>query len=184
MKNDQSKIILIDQDGVLADYTKAHLEAIREAFPELERISPLECIKWNTEEHFPPRYRKRIEALALSPGFFRNLEPLPGAILAMKELLQDGHDVRICTAPKRAFENCVGEKFAWVKEHLGQEFAERIIMTRDKTLVQGDILIDDKPDVSGRIVPSWTHILFDQPYNRSSRVRRINWQNYREVLEL
>ena len=44
---------------------------------------------------------------------------------------------------------CVCVQYAWVEKHLGQEFVEQVILTRDKTLISGDILIDDKPDIIG-----------------------------------
>ena len=72
----------------------------------------------------------------------------------------------------------------WIKEHLGQEFAERTIITRDKTLVYGDILIDDKPEVTGIHTPAWTHVVYDQPYNREATANRLTWNNYKEVLKL
>lgn len=184
MKHRTPRIILVDQDGVLANYTKAHLAAIAAHFPELRRICENEVTKWNTENHFPRAYRTQIEALALRAGFFFDLEPIPGAIEAMNAMLEAGHDVRICTAPKKIFDNCVAEKFAWVKKHLGQRFVERIIMTRDKTLVHGDILIDDKPSISGERTPTWKHVLYDQPYNRNINSPRCTWANYQEVLEL
>lgn len=177
------RTILFDQDGVLAHYTKAHLEAIAREFPELPRLCPEEANFFNTEEHFPKKYRTRIEALALRPGFFLNLEPIPGAIEAMQSLLSRGFDVRICTSPKKIFENCVAEKFAWVKRHLGPEFVERIVLTRDKTLVHGDVLVDDKPHITGVCTPVWKHILYDQPYNRHIiHQPRLTWANYQEVL--
>ena len=45
---------------------------------------------------------------------------------------------------------CVCVQYAWVEKHLGHEFLEQIILTRDKTLITGDILIDDKPDILGK----------------------------------
>ena len=175
--------ILFDQDGVLADYTRAHLNAIAQEFPELPRYHSDDVPHFNTEEIFPAEYHARIEALALRPGFFANLEPIPGAIEAMRGLLSAGYDVRICTAPKKIFDNCVAEKFAWVKKHLGQEFVERIVLTRDKTLVHGDILVDDKPIITGVCTPSWEHIFYDQPYNRHiTTKKRLTWKNYREIL--
>ena len=39
-------------------------------------------------------------------------------------------------------------------------------MCADKTLVRGDVLIDDKPHVTGSNAPTWQHLLYDAPYNR------------------
>lgn len=44
---------------------------------------------------------------------------------------------------------CVRVQYAWVEKHLGHDFLEQVILTRDKTLITGDILIDDKPDILG-----------------------------------
>lgn len=84
----------------------------------------------------------------------------------MKELLALGMDVRICTSPLSQFENCVAEKYLWVEKHLGREATNRLILTKDKTLVHGNLLIDDKPLIQGAVKPRWKHVLFDAPYNR------------------
>lgn len=44
---------------------------------------------------------------------------------------------------------CVSVQYAWVEKHLGHDFLEQVILTRDKTLIAGDLLIDDKPDILG-----------------------------------
>lgn len=44
---------------------------------------------------------------------------------------------------------CVRVQYAWVEKHLGYDFLEQVILTRDKTLISGDVLIDDKPDILG-----------------------------------
>lgn len=41
-------------------------------------------------------------------------------------------------------------QYAWVEKHLGKEFLEQIVLTRDKTIVSGDLLIDDRPDIIGK----------------------------------
>lgn len=182
--NKQPKTILVDQDGVLANYTKAHLEAIRRRYPELPHIRVEDAIHFGTEDLFPLAYREGIEALTLEKGFFLNLEPIPGALDALREMLHAGHDVRICTAPKKDYRFCVPEKFDWVREYLGQEWVERIVITRDKTLVHGDFLIDDKPKIEGARTPVWEHILYDQPYNRDINQTRLTWGEHMKVLGL
>jgi hypothetical protein len=44
-----------------------------------------------------------------------------------------------------------------MEEHLGSEFTKRVILTRDKTLVRGDVLIDKKPTIGGISTPQWRH---------------------------
>lgn len=40
-------------------------------------------------------------------------------------------------------------QYKWVEKHLGPEFVDRIILTRDKTVVSADLLFDDKDTVTG-----------------------------------
>jgi 5'-nucleotidase len=105
-----------------------------------------------------------------------------GAVNALNEILAEGISLFICTSPLTRYENCVLEKYRWVEEHLGQEFTDRIILTKDKTLVVGDVLIDDKPTIRGIGTPHWRHIVFDQTYNRQADGARMNWENWREAL--
>jgi hypothetical protein len=45
----------------------------------------------------------------------------------------------------------------------------RVILTHDKTLVRGDVLIDDKPGITGNMIPAWKHLVFDSPTTAPSR---------------
>ena len=40
-------------------------------------------------------------------------------------------------------------QYKWVEKHLGPEFVERIILTRDKTIISADLLFDDKDTIRG-----------------------------------
>jgi 5'-nucleotidase len=46
------------------------------------------------------------------------------------------------------------------------------------------LLLDDKPEVTGAMVPSWKHVYFDQPYNRENLARKriTSWKHWREVI--
>lgn len=176
-------LILLDQDGVLADFEHAFLDAWRQRHPDIEPVAYEDRRAFHILEDYPAELRPRAEAIYTSPGFIRNLPPVPGAIEAYHALLGLGMDVRICTSPLRQFENCVAEKFLWVERHLGRAATERMVLTRDKTLVRGDLLIDDRPNIKGAVPPSWRHIVYDAPYNRHVADRpRLTWANWRNVL--
>lgn len=170
-------LILIDQDGVLADFEQGVSEYWQAKFGKALPILPDER-KHFYLAHDLPEHRDELYAIYSVKGFFANLPPMAGAIDALHELLRVEHDVRICTAPITAYQNCVAEKFAWVEQHLGKEWVQRIILTKDKTWVRGDILIDDKPNITGNLTPVWEHWVYDQPYNRHlTKNPRISWQN-------
>lgn len=37
-----------------------------------------------------------------------------------------------------------------MEKHFGPDFLEQIVLTRDKTVVSADLLIDDRPDITGK----------------------------------
>ena len=81
-------------------------------------------------------------------------------------------------------ETCAQEKLAWVRRHVGLEFVRRTIITADKTLVQGDFLLDDRPDITGDAAPTWKHLLFATHANRfyGQLDERHTWTTARSLI--
>ncbi|XP_023794408.1 5'(3')-deoxyribonucleotidase, cytosolic type isoform X2 [Cyanistes caeruleus] len=140
---------------------------------------------------FSQNPKAKVASVYESPGFFLDLDPIPGALEAMQEMLHmQDTEVFICTSPLRKYEHCVVEKYKWVEKHLGPEFVERIILTRDKTVVAADLLFDDKDTIQGaELNPRWEHILFTCCHNRhvqlpAPRRRLHSWaDNWKAILE-
>ena len=176
-------VILVDQDGVLADFERGFLENYRAKYPD-ELFVPLKDRKsFYIKEDYPKNLKSKIEEIHFAKGFYLNLPPIEGAIRGFKELCESGFDVFICTAPLSRYENCVLEKYEWVEKHLGRDATKRIIITGDKTLVRGKYLIDDRPEVSGVCNPKWEHVLYDAPYNRHiDYKRRMTWKDWGKIV--
>lgn len=179
------KIILVDMDGVLADFEARFLEIWKKKFPHHPHV-PLEKREtFYLMESYPGGLEKDIDSIYTAPGFFQNLGVISGGKEALAEMQGLGHDVFICTSPISKYENCVLEKYDWVAKNLGYEWTKKMILTKDKTLVYGDILIDDKPEQIGLTTPTWKHVLFDAPYNKHIKTElRITWKNWEKILDL
>ena len=179
-------IILVDQDSVLTDFESGFLMKWRKAHPDKPYIPLEERTTFRIRENYPKELTPLIDAVYSAPGFYRSIPLMPGGKEAIIEMQNKGHDVFICTSPLTRFEDCVLEKYLWTEEQLGREWTKKIILTNDKTVVIGDYLIDDNPDIKGAENPIWEHIIFDQPYNRQikDKKRIIKWQNWREVLNI
>jgi len=175
-------IILLDMDGVLADFETGFVEGWRARFPGVPPLDPALRRHFNITDDYPPEQRSMVVDVYGAEGFFLHLAPVAGAIEGVRALEAMGHDIRFCSSPLRRYRHCVGEKYAWIDHYFGLDFVERLILTRDKTLVRGDVLIDDKPEITGAVAPAWRRIVFDQPYNRGVRAPRMTWANWREVL--
>lgn len=178
------KIILVDMDGVLADFETRFLEEWKRKFPNHPKVPLEERKTFYLAESYPGGLKKEIEIILSAPGFYENLEAISGGKEALAKMQKLGHDVFICTSPISKYENCVLEKYRWAEKNLGFEWTKKIIMTKDKALVFGDILIDDKPEHKGARKPAWKHVLFEAPYNKHVKDKlRITWSNWERILE-
>ncbi len=175
-------LILIDQDGVLADFERGFHRAWMASGHPYPAIDLAERRQFRVRDDYPESCQPAVDAIYTAEGFYRDLPPIAGAIDALRAMLAEGIDLRICTSPLNHYRYCVPEKYQWVEQHLGREFVARMIVTKDKTIVHGDILIDDNPQIHGSRTPDWQHVLFDQPYNRHREGPRMSWANWRDVL--
>jgi 5'-nucleotidase len=65
--------------------------------------------------------------------------------------------------------------------------AKKVIIAKDKSMVLGDILIDDHPTPCNETQATRKHLLFDQPYNQNvehkPRMHRRNDENLLQLIE-
>lgn len=79
-------------------------------------------------------------------GFFVGLKPLPGAVNAYKWLKGQGFRVMFLTAPSVMNPLCYTEKRLSIERLFGFDACQDLIIATDKSLLCGDILIDDRID--------------------------------------
>jgi len=141
------KIVYLDMDDVLCQYTTAFQQAIKE----------------NPAIQYPQSQY----------DFFRKLSPVKDALSSVQFLRQEPiFDVYILTAPSVKNPLCYTEKRLWVEDHLGFEMVNRLIISPNKGLSQGDYLIDDhdvgrgQDNFSGKLLhfgspqfPDWLSII-------------------------
>ncbi|UOE45974.1 5' nucleotidase, NT5C type [Agromyces larvae] len=182
--------ILCDLDGVAADW----IGGIEDGLGWLP-VEDSEWLDWTQGDGASPDapddaragLRRRIKRIQGTFGFYAALRPIPGAVAAIHRLADAGHDVWFCSTPDPLNESCASDKINWVESHFGEGWGERVILTHDKTLVRGDVLIDDKPRVTGAAEPEWTHVIFAQPYNGGpeaiGRWRVRDWEHALRFVE-
>lgn len=171
-------------DGVVADFENHFMDVWKKRYPN-EFFVPFEERKaFKIKDDYPSEVRDKIRAIYHEQNFFLNLPVIDGAKEAIETLKNKGHTLFFCTSPLSDFKYSVIEKYIWVGKNFGPQWRKKIILTKDKTMIKGDILIDDKPEITGEIEPEWEHVLYDSPYNRATvGKRRINWWNYEKLFE-
>ncbi|MFB9209491.1 hypothetical protein ACFFV7_50490 [Nonomuraea spiralis] len=178
-----SDVVLVDMDGVIADFDIGFNVAWSERFPERKLIHFDERRSVRISDDYPEQYMADIYDILTSRGFIRSLPEVDGAVHALGEMLAIGFSVYICTSPLSPYGNNVEEKYEWIERHLGRAWMKRLIVSKDKTLIRGKYLVDNAPTVDGLLEPTWEHVVFDRPYNRAvcSR-RRLTWPNWKSVV--
>jgi len=111
----KQKILFIDMDDTIADFG-GH--------------SKFRAIKRVNEVHM------------YEPGFFKDLEPIKGALVAVRALIKMGFDVQILTQPVATSPHCYAEKVQWIGMWF-PELINKVNMVQDKGIAKGHYLVDD-----------------------------------------
>ncbi len=175
--------VLVDMDGVIADFERGFLDSYRNAHPNRPFIPLADRTSFYIRDQYTKELRELVEGVYNTPGFYRNLPLIEGSVDALREMVLGEHKVYICTAPLFSNPTCLQDKFDWMLKNFGKDLTKKMIIAEDKTVIHADILIDDRPEVMGVQVPSWEHVLYTQPYNSHvSFKRRLTWKDWKDII--
>lgn len=184
----EKPIVLVDVDGVLADFDGAIANQLREL--GMDTPNPAVRDRHNILSVYPENYRGVIQDIIHSHNFFNNIELYDDALEGWGKLLSLDYRPVICTSPIPNHQRSIEAKKEWIRDRLVPHFGASVLslaqITLDKHLVHGDILIDDRPRIKYAEVALWRHVLFDCQYNRhiNTHLRLHGWKdaNMKEVL--
>lgn len=114
-------------DGVICDFVGAAIKTLGGNLPP----------------EGTPEFKKAIDDCQMIPDFYRNLEPIPGAIDAYHALWTK-YQVEILSAPSWDNDNSWGDKKWWCQNYLGDKVYKRLSLTHNKGFYEGRALIDDR----------------------------------------
>jgi len=135
--NKNKKTIAIDMDGVLADIEIQFMDWYESEYgirvPVEERLGVPE------PDGFPDQ--NAIKRYVYTPGFFRTIPLMEGAVEAVRTLMED-YEVFIVSAAME-FPQCLSEKMEWLQEYFPFISWKNIIFCGDKRMIATDYMIDD-----------------------------------------
>ena len=144
-------IVYIDMDDVLCNFSLQH---------KLERAADPDIIYPQSQY-----------------GFFAKLPEIDGAVEAVNALItNDRYDPYILTAPSVINPLCYTEKRVWIEEKFGIDFAHKLIISPNKSLLKGHYLIDD--NITGKGQES-----FEGEVLHFGQDRFPDWKTVREYLD-
>lgn len=113
------KRLYFDMDGVIVDFDSA--------------------LKLQSEETLK-EYEGREDEI---PGLFGRMQPMPGAIEAVRKL-NEIYDCYILSTAPWGNPSAWSDKVIWITRYLDDVFHKKMVITHCKHLCKGDILIDDR----------------------------------------
>ena len=175
-------VILVDMDDTIEQLLSAWLRRINERYGRSVRYE--DVYNWDIALAYPGLTWEQVYGVPLEPGFWRTVDPIPGAAEALQRLMAAGHEIYIVTATEC---DSVPEK---MNELLFRYFPfltwRQVIITANKQLIRGDVLIDDGPhNLEGG---DYVKILMTAPHNRgydaeaNGMIRVSNWDEIEAVI--
>lgn len=163
-------------DDVLEDLVPAWIRYLNKKHQT--DIDPETIQKWEIHEYFPELSREEVFEPLFEANFWDTVKPKPGAVRFVKQLIDEGFTVYVCTNShyktlKFKLDKVLFKYFPYLTEN-------QIITMKDKHLLKCNILVDDNP--KNLINGDYNKILFAAPHNATERENKAffianNWED-------
>ena len=174
--------ILIDMDDTIESLLKAWVNGVNMKYGR--SVSCEDVTSWDVSAAFPGLTREEVYAVPLEQGFWKTVEPIPGAAEAIQRFMDAGHEVFIVTATP--YESVTEKMTDVLFRYFPFLTWKQLIITSRKQLIRGDVLIDD--GVHNLEGGDYVKILMTAPHNRNydaeanGMIRVQTWAEIEEVI--
>lgn len=133
--------ILVDMDDTIEHLLEAWVACLNERHGT--QVKHGDITEWNLCNVFPTLTEEQIYAPLVEEDFWKTVRPMEDADKVLKWAIDQGHKVYIVTASdyrtiSAKMEQVLFKHFPFIKW-------ENVIVTSNKQMIRGDILIDDAP---------------------------------------
>lgn len=178
-------IFLVDMDNVLYDWDALFWQEVGERYPHVSVPDRAMRLDYNPMVNAPLLTPEQKQLIFDLPGFYGRIPVMEGAQEAMAEISSlKGVITKVCSAPTATNPTCASDKLAALAKDFSPVLAHSAVLKWDKTTEFGDVLLDDKPKITGALPkPFWEHVVFDHPYNAATPGRRLyHWSEWASVV--
>jgi 5'(3')-deoxyribonucleotidase len=179
-------IIAFDSDDVLFDLNGKIVDCWNSEHERQTKFSDI--VKWDFWRTLESGSAEWVHALWARPGFYRDLEPLEGAVESLNRLHEQGHTLLVVTSIVEG-ERVYADKRALMLERFPWFDTRNYFGGGNKQYVGADVLVDDgEHNVQACIdARRGSPILFERPWNRQNGIKGLHhvardWPETMEIL--
>lgn len=153
--------ILVDMDDTIEYLTTAWVNYLNRIYGT--SVTRDDLTEWDVTKAFPGYTREQVYAPLLDDNLWKDVRPIENAAENLQKLISDGHKVYIVTAThyqtlRAKMDEVLFKYFPFISW-------SNVIITSNKQLVRGDIMIDDGPH--NLVGGDYIKILMEAPHNKS-----------------
>lgn len=182
-ENKTGLTILVDIDDTIENLCEEWVDILNKKHGT--NVCYEDVTEWDISKFFPELTKAQVFEPLHTPDIWYSLSPKDGAIRNIKKLIEDGHDVFLCTSTdyrniKYKFVGVIARLFPFIDW-------SHVIVANHKQMILGDIMIDDAPH--NLEDGSYIKILMTAPHNKSYDVagkgiiRCDTWDEIYEVID-
>lgn len=170
--NSNRPIVLLDMDDVITGCFKGVITTLNNKLGT--KFKAKDITEWQISECLKIP-KSTVDEVFRTPGFFEKLKPLPGSIDVINKLIDSTkYDIYIITAISDDSGLELVEKIKWLKKYIPKFNISRIIGCRDKYIIRGDVIVDDREYNLDTCSPYMNCILMDSVANKQcTKYKRI-----------
>lgn len=174
--------VLIDMDDTMENLCEVWVECLNEKHGM--NVSVTDVREWDMTKAFPSLSREEVFAPLLEEALWDRITPVPGAVENIQKMMEDGHKIVVVTSShpdtvRFKFRHVLNKYFPFIPY-------DDVVVTSQKQLVKGDILIDDAHhNLEGG---EYYKVLFDAPHNwayevtQDDMIRVHNWDEIYQIV--
>lgn len=162
-----AKTIVSDIDSTLADILTPWLDWYNKLSGD--SLRPSDVKSWQLRDCVQPEFADRMDDFLLTRPF-RDLQPYPGAVEAIREWHEAGHDIQIVTWSSLDTDNNHFDKAQWFKRTFPFLDTGQLAFINRRYRIPADIFIDDKPKAILAYAEKWPDATIwglGHPYTRA-----------------
>lgn len=174
--------ILIDMDDTIEQLLRAWVRGVNKKYGR--NVAYDDIVTWDVSAAYPGLTRKQVYDILMEPGFWKTVEPVPGASEALKRLIAAGHAVYIVTATP--YESVMEKMTDLLFRFFPFLSWDQVIIAANKQMIRGDVLIDD--GIHNLEGGDYLKILMTAPHNRNydaeanGMIRAGSWAEIENIL--